>query len=280
MTGIRAFRETCGRALRPLACAGLILLSGGMLLAEQPGATGTWYEDAPYIGIRDRYEELISASHPEAGTLTEEWNMAAYLCGEEFTRWTNPFDKKGMKGKDQYEKGIALLEHIVRSYPDGEYLVLAAKAQLAGQLINLRSDTAGALKLYMSIFNTPIANVVDGTDPARNEPLAEEQSAAPGSAVDRAMKMFSNKTGAKEARTAFRTPAQKDFEEQIKGPLRQRVIDLCKALGSVETIFFLNDIEARCAETDPELARLATAAAMEAVALELKEMELDSASKR
>lgn len=240
-------------------------------------ARDEWYEDAPYFHLKARYEELLSSAPQGTETLREEYELALFLCGQEFPGWTNPFDKKAVKGKDQFEKGVRLLEHIVQCYPTNEYLVLAAKAQLAGQHLNMGRDAVSVAKTYVQIFAIPVEDVVDSTVPGRNQVMVEAASSN-HAAENRQITAFSRAVEQPFAPIA-RTPAQKDFEDIIKKPLRARVIELCKGIRPVEAIFLLNEIEARCASTDTELKRMAGEAAMEAVARELKEMELNTATK-
>jgi hypothetical protein len=252
----------------------LLVTAAAVVSAQESGqprnseatAADKWYSDAPYAKLKERYEVLVSGKPDGLAALNEECDMAMCLCGEYFPGWTDAFGKSD-KGKDQFNKAFALYEHIVKSYPKNEYKVLLAKAQMAGLWLNLKRDAKGAARLYMEVFATPTSSVTDSTEPTRNKPLPVEQkstTALPLDQIDDPLKLSTKPVERKAG-----TQVQMDFEQLIKDQLRARVIELCKAAGSDESIFLFNEIETRCSQTDPELCKMASSANTDAVASDL-----------
>jgi hypothetical protein len=255
----------------------VILTVAGWAAAQEPGppdesavtsAAEKWYPDAPYVKLKDRYEQLIASKPTDTKTLNDEYEMAMYLCGEYFPGWTDAFGKME-KGKDQFEKALRLCEHIVKYYPKNEYVALVAKAQMAGLWMNLKRDAEGAVKFYTDIYCIPTSSIVDSICPIRNEPV--HGGAKPGNdrTLGRVENLLSEKASGIAEQERANTEAQLDFERLVKQHLRGRVIEACKASDSGESILLLDEIETRCATTDPELCRMAAVAKADAVAGEL-----------
>jgi len=222
------------RKERPLyktvAIIGLLFFCCQIVLADS-STTEIWYPDAPYYNLKSQYESIL-ASEPNIATnpddinkLTEEFELARYLSGEDFENWSHIFGEDA-KGRDQYEKSLKLYEHIVKYYPQNEYQVLLSRAQLAGLTLNLTKEPKAAAQEYTEVFSVPVDTVVDSSDESRNKPLQE---------------------------AGGKTQAQLDFEEFIKGPLRNRVIELCLITGEIEPYVLLGQIMTTCELSDPEI---------------------------
>lgn len=212
--------------------------------------TEKWYPEAPYVGLKGRYSYLLVHEPKDMSILKNAFELAQYLGGNHFEGWSDIFGGNA-KGEDQYEKALKLYEHIVANYPENEYKVIRAKAATGGLKLNLYKDVKACILAYIDVFAIAVEDVVDGTDPRRNEPLES---------------------------AGGKTQAQLDFERHYKDHMRARTIELCSRPLRPEVNGLLDEIIEKCAQTDPKIVEMAKAAKVEVQRQLIEESEREKAA--